>query len=155
MDYTRKEYIGGTPQSKITIFKSGDPNQKYNYEVTLKSESKCEIKSGALESIRLHINRNLTWKLTKSKFYFKIPIYPHHIIRRNTQLGFAGADRISKGMSLSFGKPKYRVAMVKKGQTITFVRVMNKEDVDIAREVLKGAIKKIPAKGKIVTEKIS
>ncbi len=155
MAYTRKEYIGGTPQSKIKIFKSGDPNQAYNYEVTLKAEGKCEIKSRSLESIRLHINRNLTKKLTKSKFYFKIPIYPHQIVRRNAQLGFAGADRISKGMSLSFGKPKFRVAMVKKGQTIAFVRVMNKGDVEIAREVLKGAIKKIPGKGKIVTEKIS
>ena len=152
--YTRKEYIGSTPQSKIKIFEAGDPNAEYNYEITLKTKDNCEIRSSALESIRLHINRNLTWKLAKSKFFFKIPIYPHQIVRSHGWLGFAGADRISKGMKLAFGKPKDRVAKVKKGQTVIFVRVLNKEDVDAVRDILKGAIKKIPGNGEIVTKKI-
>ena len=149
-----KEYIGDTPQSKIRIFESGDPNLEYNYEVLLLAKNKCEIKSEALESIRLHINRNLSWKLSKSKFYFKLPIYPHQIVRRHGWLGFAGADRISKGMKLAFGKPKHRVALVKNGQVIANVKVVSKEDVKVVREILKGAVKKIPAKGEIVIKEM-
>jgi large subunit ribosomal protein L10e len=152
--YTRKEYIGGTPQSKIRIFESGDLNLKYNYEVLLLAKNNCEIKSEALESIRLHINRNLTWKLTKSKFHFKLPIYPHQIVRRHGWLGFAGADRISKGMKLAFGKPKHRVAVVNNGQVIVNVKVISREDAEIVRGILKGAIKKIPAKGEIVIKEM-
>jgi len=155
MDYTRVEYASSAPQSKIRIFEAGEPNLTYNYEVALEAGDQCEIDSGALESIRIHINRNLTLKLPKSKFYFKIPVYPHQIVRGRNWLGFAGADRISKGMKLSFGKPKSRAAVVKKGQTIAFLRVMTVEDVNVAREILKGATKKIHVNGQISTKKLA
>ena len=155
MAYTRAEYASSAPQSKIRIFEAGEPNLTYNYEVALEAGDQCEIDSGALESIRIHINRNLTLKLPKSKFYFKIPVYPHQIVRGRNWLGFAGADRISKGMKLSFGKPKSRAAVVKKGQTIAFLRVMTVEDVNVAREILKGATKKIHVNGQISTKKLA
>jgi large subunit ribosomal protein L10e len=155
MAYTRAEYAHSAPQSKIRIFEAGEPNLTYNYEVALAAEDGSEIDSGALESIRIHINRNLTVKLPKSKFYFKIPVYPHQIVRGRNWLGFAGADRISKGMKLSFGKPKRRAAIVRKGQTIVFIRVMTMEDVNVAREILKGATKKIRINGQISTRKLA
>lgn len=154
MAYTRAEYASTVPQSKIKIFEAGEPNLTYNYEVALVAKDPCEIDSGALESMRIHINRNVIVRFPKSKFYFKIPVYPHQIVRGRNWLGFAGADRISKGMKLSFGKPKRRAAVVKKGQTIVFLRVMTVEDANVAREILDGATKKVRVNGQISTRKL-
>ena len=154
MAYTRKEYVGSVPLSKITIFQVGDPNLTYDYEVTLTAKNACEVSSSSLESIRIHINRSLAAKFTKSKFYFKIPVYPHQIVRAHSALGFAGADRISKGMQKAFGKPKTRSAMIKRGRIIAFVRVMSREEAVYARAILGGALKKIHIEGQISTKKL-
>ncbi|MDH5769795.1 MAG: 50S ribosomal protein L16 [Candidatus Bathyarchaeota archaeon] len=143
MDYTRQKYIRGAPPPKITIFEMGTPSLDCNYEVSLNAKSKFEISSGSLESIRVNVNRVLTEKLS-SKYYFKIPVYPHIIVRKSKQLAFAGADRISKGMRLSFGKPKFRTVRVKRGQTIAFVRVIERDDVEVVRKAFKRVLPKIP-----------
>ena len=41
----------------------------------------------------------------RMNFHFKIRVYPHHVLRENKQATGAGADRVSEGMRLSFGKP--------------------------------------------------
>lgn len=152
MDYTREKYVRGTPPPKITIFEMGTPAIDCNYEVSLNAKSNFEISCGSLESIRVNVNRMLTANLSKSKYYFKIPVYPHVIVRKSKQLGFAGADRISKGMRLSFGKPKSRAASVKRGQTIAFVRVIDRDDVEVARKAFKRVIPKIPGNSNITVK---
>jgi large subunit ribosomal protein L10e len=53
----------------------------------------------------------------------KIRKHPHFVWREHTQLGFAGADRISTGMRNAFGKPIGRAAIVKPGDIIFQVGV--------------------------------
>ena len=61
----------------------------------------------------------------------------------------AGADRMSKGMQLAYGKPIGCAARVREGQ-ILFELKVNKEHLNIAREALIKASKKFPCSCKIV-----
>lgn len=152
MDYTRQKYARGTPSPKIRMFEMGTPSLDCNYEVSLNAKSNFAISGGSLESIRVNVNRELTEKLSISKYYFKIPVYPHTIVRKSKWLAFAGADRISKGMRLSFGKPKFRAASVKRGQTIAFVRVAERDDVEVVRKAFKKVLPKIPGDSNITVK---
>jgi large subunit ribosomal protein L10e len=66
-------------------------------------------------------------------------------------MGFAGADRLSQGMKLAFGRPTGRAARVSPGQPILSVQV-NDEGIDVARKALTRASKKLPIPCKIVVD---
>ena len=59
--YTRKQYIKGKPQIKITKFQSGsaDRLQKYDYSVQLLINEQIQITHMAIESTRLAANKTL------------------------------------------------------------------------------------------------
>ena len=57
----------------------------------------------------------------------------------------AGADRLSAGMQLAFGKPIARAARVKAGQELMYVDVMQ-AGVGTAKKALKKAAHKLPVK---------
>ena len=76
-------------------------------------------------------------------YHLKINIYPHHILRENPLAAGAGADRMSTGMKMSFGKPIGLAAQVKKGQTLLSVNV-DKENLEVAKQALKKASHKLP-----------
>lgn len=154
MAYTSKKYIKGSPQSRIRIFEMGDGSLSYDYRISLNARNDCRITGMALESIRVHINRELAEKLSKSRYHLKICVYPHHVVRKCKWLGFAGADRVSKGMRLSFGKPSHRAAVVKPGQMIIFAQVMEKENVNHVIRVFKEVFPKIPTKCSITVDKL-
>ena len=55
--YTRKEYIGGVPASRITQFDVGDAIADFSVEVTLSAKEECLVRHNALESARVTANR--------------------------------------------------------------------------------------------------
>ena len=55
--YTRKEYIGGVPASRITQFDVGDKIADFSVEVTLSAKEECLVRHNALESARVTANR--------------------------------------------------------------------------------------------------
>jgi large subunit ribosomal protein L10e len=57
----------------------------------------------------------------RSNFHFKVRIFPHHVLRENKQATGAGADRVSEGMRLSFGKAVGTAARVDANQKIMTV----------------------------------
>jgi large subunit ribosomal protein L10e len=57
-------------------------------------------------------------------FHFKVRIYPHHVLRENKQATGAGADRVSEGMRLAFGKAVGSAARVEPGQVVFSVYTM-------------------------------
>lgn len=73
----------------------------------------------------------------------KIRTIPHHVIRENKMMAFAGADRLQEGMRLSFGKPIGTAARVYPGSVVLEVRV-KKEHLDLAKEACRRAASKIP-----------
>jgi large subunit ribosomal protein L10e len=57
----------------------------------------------------------------RSNFHFKVRIFPHHVLRENKQATGAGADRVSEGMRLAFGKAVGTAARVDANQKIMTV----------------------------------
>ena len=119
--YTRREYMGGVPGSKIVQFEMGNLSQEFPTEVDLIVEEACQIRHSALEAARITVNRRLMKDVGRSNFHFKVRIFPHHVLRENKQATGAGADRVSEGMRLAFGKAVGTAARVDPNQKILTV----------------------------------
>lgn len=141
--YTRKEYIPGVPQPKITKFVMGDPKFEGDYKVSLIVTEAGQIRHNALESLRTNVHKNLSVNLGENNYKFVIKVYPHHVLRENKLMAFAGADRLQDGMRLSFGKPIGTAARVYPGQEIAYV-IVRKNGVEMAKRALEIGAKKLP-----------
>lgn len=141
--YTRKEYIPGVPPPKVSKFEMGSVHGDYDYEVALVVEEAGQIRHNALEAARVIALKRLTVRAGENNFYLKLKVYPHHVLRENKMLAFAGADRLQEGMRLAFGKPIGTAARVYPGQEVFIVRV-KKEHLEFAKEAMKLASSKLP-----------
>ena len=143
--YTRREYIGGVPTSRITQFDVGAPGAKFDSEVvlTLSADEKCLIRHNALESARITANRHIMTAAGRAGYHLKIRVYPHQVLRHNKAAPGAGADRVSQGMRLSFGKSVGVAANVKAGQKIITLRT-SREFLDAAKDALRKSSHKLP-----------
>ena len=151
-NYTRREFIRGFPQSKITKFTMGDTKTDFEYEGKLISLESAQIRHNALEAARIATNRLLMEKLANN-YRLQVYPYPHTILRENKMIFGAHADRLQDGMRRSFGKPIGTAARVRPGQTIIGVFV-NHEYVDLMKECLKRGSAKLPMPCRIVIEKL-
>ena len=144
----KKAFIKAVPPSKIVKFSMGDrkgfANGKHKFSVKFISKERVQIRDNSLESCRTLLNKTLD-KKAPGQYYFEIKVYPHHILRENKMAAGAGADRLSSGMSHSFGTPIGAAARVKKGQ-ILFTAYVDKENIDKAKKSLRTATPRIPAK---------
>jgi len=152
--YTRKEYMGGTPGSKITIFDMGDLQKGEGFEVRLSLVAKeaSQITHNALEAARIASNRHLINSAGKTGFHLKFRLYPHEILRENKQASGAGADRVSDGMRRSFGKAIALGAKVQRDQRIITASVSAAHYV-AAKGALQRAGAKLPVPTRLVVEK--
>jgi len=152
--YTRKSkfrakaFIKAVPPSKIVKFDLGNTKKQFDKEVNLVSRQKIQIRHNALESARIVVNRRLA-KSLGNNYHFKLRVYPHHVLRENKALTGAGADRMSSGMSKSFGKAIGIAAQVKINQPIISIYV-DQKDVNTARDALRYAIHRLPCKCAII-----
>ncbi len=151
--YTRKEYIGGVPHPRIVIFDMGEPHGDYDLALHLISKEWIQIRHNALEAARVAANQYLIKTLGKNNYYLKIRIYPHHVLREHKMAVGAGADRISKGMRMAFGKPVGTAARVKPGQKIMTVWI-KRDQLDAAKEALRRASMKLPAQTRVEIEEL-
>ncbi|PIN88889.1 hypothetical protein COU61_03295, partial [Candidatus Pacearchaeota archaeon CG10_big_fil_rev_8_21_14_0_10_35_13] len=126
----RKNYIRAVPGSKIVKIQMGDARgfAEGKYAVTFKliATEYAQLRSNALESARQGIIKTLEKNLN-GQYFFVIKAHPHHVQRENKALTGAGADRLSSGMQLSFGKTVGRAALVKPGKELFVVGVHNTE----------------------------
>ncbi|MHA1862087.1 MAG: 50S ribosomal protein L16, partial [Candidatus Ranarchaeia archaeon] len=81
-------------------------------------------------------------------FWLRINVKPHHVMRENKMMAFAGADRLQAGMRHSFGKPAGTAARVRRGQVIMLIRC-DVEGTTHALIALKRAYMKLPLKSRI------
>lgn len=119
---TRREYMGGVPQSRLLQFEAGTPQRDFPLILTLVTDERSQVRSQALEAGRIAGNRHLEKHVGKANYFFRVRPYPHNILRENKQATGAGADRVSQGMRRSFGAPVGQAARVKAGQAIFEVR---------------------------------
>jgi len=151
--YTRREYMGGVPGSKVVQFEMGNLNQEFPTEVGLLVEEACQIRHTALEAARISINRKLMKDVGRMNFRLKLRVYPHHVLRENKQATGAGADRVSEGMRMAFGKAVGTAARVSPGQEI-FTVYTTPQYVTLAKAALKSGGYKLPSPSSLViTEK--
>ena len=148
--YKKLSYIKGRPHLTITRFEHGDPRGKFEKTLFLVAKSDVQIRHNALESARQTSNRVLE-AIGKNSYFLRIRKYPFHILRENPLATGAGADRMSTGMKLAFGKPISMAARVFTGDIIMEARV-DKKDVASAKKALKRASSKLPCSC-LITEK--
>ncbi len=141
----RKSYVGAIPGLRTRQFNMGNGTKEFSHVLDLIVEEHCQIRDNAIESVRMAINRYLNKHLGKDGYFIKIRAYPFQVLRENKQAQGAGADRVSQGMSHSFGRNIGRAIRVRPGQKIISVLV-DKPHVQIAKKGLERANAKIAAK---------
>lgn len=151
--YTRREYMGGVPGNKIVTFDMGNLSQDFPVELALEIVEACQIRHSALEAARVSINRRLMANVGRMNFRLKIRTYPHHVLRENKQATGAGADRVSEGMRLAFGKAVGSAARVEPKQKIISV-FTTPQYVDKAKDALQHGTHKLPSPSRIVIEEV-
>jgi large subunit ribosomal protein L10e len=153
-----RAYVKAVPPSKIVKFYMGDTHGfaegKYPYILTLVTDEPCQIRQNAIEACRQFIHKKLGEGL-KEQYYLRIIPFTHHIQRENKMLTGAGADRMQKGMQLSFGKTIAKAAILKKNGRILSVALLNPKAVSLARHTIKQIKSKLPCKTRILSEDLS
>jgi large subunit ribosomal protein L10e len=140
-----KAFVRGAPDSKIHVLDMGDAKKMRSYDLImdLVMGEDCQIRDNALEAARVAANKVFEKDILPENYYFKVRVYPHQCLREHSMLTGAGADRLSDGMRLSFGKPNGRAAAVSRGQAIFTVYTF-KKFADAARYGFETASKKMP-----------
>jgi len=153
-----KAYIKTVPYSKIVKFDGGNRAdyiaKKNSYQVSLVAEEHVQIRDNALESGRMVIVKEMDENAI-GQYYLIVKVHPHHLIRENkSAAAVAGADRISTGMTQSFGTVIGRAAIVGAGSTVFFISCLNEKAAQSAKGALAKVKAKLPCKTRIVFEKL-
>ncbi len=149
--FKKKAFIKASPHSKIVRYDMGNVQETFPVRLLLVACAPVQLRNNCIESARQTSNRVLETKVGKSFYNMKIRIYPHHILRENPLASGAGADRMSTGMQLSFGKPIGSAARVHEGQTIFEVGCAP-QHIDLAKLALRRAGYKLPCHCQIIVE---
>ncbi len=146
----KKELVRGVPDSKIQVFEMGAKGVKFPVYVHLVAKEAGQIRHFALEAARVSANRLLEKQaVSKESYHLKVRVYPHHVLRENKMMAFAGADRLQDGMRRAFGKPIGTAARVRANQEIITIGVVP-QLLETAKLALKRAAAKIPLPCSIV-----
>ncbi len=148
MPTVRKDFLPGAPNPKIAKFSVGNAKGNYDYKLQLVAKARCQIRHNALEAARIAANKKLA-KIGEDKYFLQVKVYPHIILRENKMIAGAGADRLQEGMRKAYGKPVGLAARVDDGTVLLEVSV-SANNVEAAKEALKGAASKLPVRTSIV-----
>src|SRR3989338_5681414 len=147
--YTKQNYVrGGFPHMKIVRFDMGTANKEYDTTLKLNVQRAMNIRQESLESARVVSNRYLEKNLGKN-FHLRLKVYPFHVLRENPLASGAGADRMSTGMKMSYGKTIGCAARIRDGQTLFELR-LDKANTKIGREALNRSATKLPCTCKVI-----
>lgn len=149
---TRKKYMGGIPNPRITQFVMGNKTDDFPLQVTLTANERCQIRHNSLESARITANRALEKKIGTTNYRLRIRVYPHIILRENKQATGAGADRVSQGMRSAYGKNVGTAAKVQPNQIIMTVET-TEQYIEHAKNALRKAGMKITSPCKVNLDK--
>ena len=101
--FRKKSFVKVRPNLKIVKFNMGNLTKEFPVKLYLKSKENIQIRHNALESARQTSNRVMEKGIGRNSYFLRIRTYPHHILRENPIAKGAGADRMSTGMSHSYG----------------------------------------------------
>jgi len=157
--YTRRannpadSFITGIPGSKLIHFNMGNRKGKFDTELSVLSDERIQIRHNALEAARIATNRVLEDKIGVNNYYFKVRVFPHHVMRENVMATGAGADRVQSGMRGAFGKPMGYAARIGKNQAVFTIYINKAEDrMKSVKKALRVGMSKLPGEMKIVVK---
>ncbi|MGI0055694.1 MAG: 50S ribosomal protein L16 [Thermoplasmata archaeon] len=140
--YTRREYMGGVPQCRITQFDTGNLKAQFPVALSLGIEEAGQVRDIALESARVSAVRVLE-KTAANQYHLKVRRFPHQILREHKVAMGAGADRISDGMRGAFGKPVGHAVRAEIGAELLTIYT-TVAHINDAKEALRKASHKLP-----------
>lgn len=149
--YTRKEFISGIPQLRISQFDLGDLRTEFPVHLHLVAEEACQVRHIALEAARISANRYIA-KRAGNAYRLKVRVYPHNVLRENKIATGAGADRISQGMRAAFGSPVGQAARVYPGTRILTIST-TEANVEHAKEALRKGGVRLPTPWRLEIER--
>jgi large subunit ribosomal protein L10e len=147
-----KNYVKTEPHQHLHQFQTGTM-QNYEVAIELVANQTFYHRDNALEASRQTVVRQLE-KGAAGKYFFRVRPYPHHIIRENKMVAGAGADRISKGMRRSFGKPTHKAALIRENQPV-FTVYTYKNFIPVVQEAYRKASKKLSGSWKISIKELN
>lgn len=154
----QKSFIKVVPPQKIVKFEMGkvSPFQKGKlpHVITVVMTEKIQIRHNAFEACRQFLNKKME-RQTAGQYMFKVVPYPHHIQREHKMLTGAGADRMSSGMQLSFGKSIGKAALLKDGDRLFVFAVSEKRHIPFIRKILKQVKSKLPGSFRVDYEELT
>ena len=150
--FKTKSYVKAIPQMKIIRFTMGDQRKKRSYLVSLVSNQDLQLRQNSLESSRVFVNKHLHDALGLN-YFFRILIYPHHVLRENRMLTGAGSHRMQRGMQKAFGTPVGIAAQVKNGQKVMEINV-DEKDLNVARHILKKSTARLAGTYSVIVKKV-
>lgn len=149
-----KAYVKGVRDTLIRVFDMGSKKKdECEIRLDLLAGQDMQIRDEAIEASRINANKLMVNKVGKEGYAFKIRVYPHQCLRKHAMAMGAGADRISSGMRLSFGRPSGRAAIVDEKQKIMSIWT-DKEHRNVARKSLKKANSKLPGSNTVRVEEL-
>jgi len=152
-----KAFVKAVPASLIVKFNMGDrkgfESGKFPHILTLITTEDVQVRQNAMEACRQFMDRKLNEQLPGQYFFRVVPV-PHHMQRENKMLTGAGADRMQKGMQLSFGKTIAKAAILKENAPILIVATVNPRAVALVREWFSQIKAKLPCKTRVLYEEI-
>ncbi len=140
--YTRREYMGGVPGLRILQFHSGNKTGDFPVHISLVPEERGQLRHTALEAMRITAVRYMDKKAGRDNYHLHVRVYPHHVLRQNKQASGAGADRVSMGMRLAFGKPIGTAARIEAGQPVLTIHTYARA-IEHAKEAMRKCMNKI------------
>lgn len=149
----RKSFVKSLPHKNLNTFETGLVKTDYDLRATMVCLDKTLlVRDNAIESARQTISRQLE-KLALGNYKFWVRKYPHHVVRENRMLSGAGADRLSKGMRKSFGKPSDLAARINKGEIMFEVKTYSRFK-DVVTDSFRKAGQKMSGNYRTVLEPI-
>ena len=125
----RKNFIKALPRTSLLIFNMGARSKAFDLVFNLNAKSDVQLRSNALEAARQAANKYLEREIPNN-YSMRVVTYPHNVIREKKFATGAGADRVSQGMTLSFGRPSSVAARVCAGNTVIEVKANAEEQGD-------------------------
>lgn len=150
--YTRREYMGGVPASRVSQYEMGNLTEEFPVTLTLRVKNRVQVRHTAIEAGRIAANKVLNGQIGVANYHMTVRAFPHVVLRENKLATGAGADRVSSGMRQGFGKTVGTAARLERNQAILTVRVPAEKAV-IAKDALWRASMKFPSPCYIDVEK--
>ncbi len=152
-----RAYIKTIPHVKVAKFTIGNLKDyragKHKFTIRLVAGRDIQIRDNALEAGRMHVHKIMEANIP-GQYFFAVKVHPHHFLRNNKTSGVAGADRLSTGMSHSFGVIEGRAALVPNGKDIFFISCIDEKGARMIREALESVRAKMPCATKIIFEQL-